>query len=894
MPFPAQDHGCPGWNGEMARRISEFDWTATDLGAIESWPRSLIATVQMLLASPVPLVLLWGKPGYMIYNDAYAIFAGGRHPYLLGCQVEHGWPEVADFNRHVMLTCLAGGTLSYRDKELVLLRDGKPEDVWMDLYYSPVADDSGAPAGVLAMVVETTARVLTERWRQRAEAELHETNERLQLALNTGAVLGTWVLDVRTGTVTGDERFARTFSFPLDEAAKGVERNAAAQVIHPDDQPLNERMTIEAMRTGQPFRAEYRIRRPDGDYMWVQANGQCEFDEQGEPTRFPGVLIDIHERKIAEQSLRQLTETLEQRVTDEVAARAVAEEQLRQAQKMEAIGSLTGGVAHDFNNVLQVINGNLQMLAADTNDSPATLRRLSAATDAVKRGAKLAAHLLAFARRQPLSPTVLNPRRLLAGMSEMLHRALGETVKIETVLSDDLWHVQVDRNQLENALLNLAINARDAMQADGTLTVCATNRVLDSVFCHGKPELSPGQYVVFSVNDTGTGMKPEIVERVFEPFFTTKPDGHGTGLGLSMVFGFVRQSGGHTLIDSKVGRGTTVSLFFPRCCEPETAETVDQTAAPVGGGETILVVEDDADVRLTAVEMLAQLGYKVLTASSGDAAIEFIDSDVPIDLLFTDVVMPGQVKSVELAQRAAARSPTVPTLFTSGYTRDEIVHHGKLDAGITLLSKPYRRDDLARKVRGVLRAGIADVSVGQIAPCVPRAVYDPASVSAASEPREILPHEPDSAGENSLANVSASALGNSMASPPPRQAGTPARVLLVEDDTDSRDALSELLGALGLDCTAVASAEEALPLMPAQRFDILFTDLTLPGMSGDNLARVVLRQQPDIRVLLVSGYGKNADIGDTIPGARLLGKPLDISQLRYELAYWLDHTEAAS
>ncbi|MGF6902226.1 response regulator [Paraburkholderia sp. GAS348] len=883
MPFPAQDHGCPGWNGEMARRISEFDWTATSLGAIENWQRSLTATVQMLLASPVPLVLLWGKPGYMIYNDAYAIFAGGRHPYLLGCPVEHGWPEVADFNRHVMTTCLAGGTLSYRDKELVLLRDGKPEDVWMDLYYSPVADDSGAPAGVLAMVVETTTRVLTERWRQHAEAELRETNERLQLALNTGAVLGTWVLDVRTGIVTGDERFARTFSFPLEEAAKGLERNATAQVIHPDDQPLNDRLTVEAMRTGQPFRAEYRIRRPDGDYMWVQANGQCEFDDHGEPTRFPGVLIDIHERKIAEQSLRQLTETLEQRVADEVAARALAEEQLRQAQKMEAIGSLTGGVAHDFNNVLQVINGNLQMLAADANGSPATLRRLSAATDAVKRGAKLAAHLLAFARRQPLSPTVLNPRRLLAGMSEMLHRALGETVKIETVLSNDLWHVQADRNQLENALLNLAINARDAMQADGTLTVRAANRVLDHAFCRGKPELSPGEYVVFSVTDTGTGMKPEILEHVFEPFFTTKPDGHGTGLGLSMVFGFVKQSGGHTVIDSEVGRGTTVSLFFPRCCEPETAETVDQTAAPVGGGETILVVEDDADVRLTAVEMLAQLGYKVLTASSGDAALEFIDSDVPIDLLFTDVVMPGQVKSVELAQRAAARSPTVPTLFTSGYTRDEIVHHGKLDAGITLLSKPYRRDDLARKVRSVLRAGIASVNDGQIAACVPRSVYDPASASEASGPREGLT-EPSSSGETLLANAPASALADSLASPPARQPGTPARVLLVEDDADSRDALSDLLGTLGLDCTAVASAEEALRLVPAQRFDVLFTDLILPGMSGDNLARAVLGQQPDIRVLLVSGYGESAEIGDTIPGARLLGKPLDISQLRRELS----------
>jgi signal transduction histidine kinase/DNA-binding response OmpR family regulator len=884
MPFPAQDYGCAGWRNEMAQRISEFDWRATSLGAIENWQRSLTSTVQLMLASPVPLVLLWNEPGYMIYNDAYAVFAGGRHPYLLGCPVEDGWPEVAEFNRHVMNTCLAGGTLSYRDKKLVLLRDGKPEEVWMDLYYSPVAGDSGAPAGVLAMVVETTGRVLIERLRQRAEADLHETNERLQLALNTGAVLGTWVLDVRTGQVSGDERFARTFSFPLNEASKGVLRDATTQMIHPDDQALNDRQTAEAIRTGEPFRVEYRIRRPDGDYIWVQANGRCEFDEHGEPTRFPGVLIDIHERKIAEQSLVQLTETLEQRVADSIAARALAEEQLRQAQKMEAIGSLTGGVAHDFNNVLQVINGNLQMLAADADHDPVTRRRLSAATDAVKRGAKLAAHLLAFARRQPLSPIVLNPRRLLTGMSEMLHRALGETVRIETVVSDDLWNVQVDRNQLENALLNLAINGRDAMRADGALTVRATNRVLDAAFCRDKPELLPGEYVEFSVADTGSGMPPDVLQHVFEPFFTTKPDGHGTGLGLSMVFGFARQSGGHVAIESEVGSGTTVSLFFPHCCEPETPETVDGVAASIGGGgETILVVEDDADVRLTAVEMLAQLGYKVLIASNGDAALEFIDSDVSIDLLFTDVVMPGKLKSVELAQCAAARTPPVPTLFTSGYTRDEIVHHGKLDAGITLLSKPYRRDDLANMVRGVLRANarhagdMADVCDGRIAACVPPDAYGcaTASDSTSDSMSDSTRREPSKQGQ-------------------PRAPNEAARVLFVEDDDESRDALGELLGALGLDCTAVASAEEALPLASSQRYDVLLTDLTLPGMSGDALAREVRRVQPEIRVLLVSGYGRSAQIGEMIPGARLLGKPLDIEQLRRELAPWFDQTEAAS
>ena len=842
MPFTAEDHGCPGWKGEMAGRIHAFDWSATELGPIDRWQQSLVAAVQFVLASPMPLVMLWGQQGYMVYNDAYAEFAGGRHPYLLGSPVEMGWPEVASFNRHVMHTCLAGGTLSYRDKELVLLRNGKPEDVWMDLYYSPVADDSGRPAGVIAIVVETTGRVLTERWRRRAEATLRETNERLQLALNTGAVLGTWVWDLAADTVTGDERFARAFSVSAEQAMQGVTRAVTLRAIHPDDVPLVERLAAEAIETGKPFRAEYRIRRLNGEYAWVQANGQCQFDAHGAPYRFPGVLIDIHERKIAEQALRQLTETLEQRVADAVAARAVAEEQLRQAQKMEAIGSLTGGVAHDFNNVLQVISGNLQMLAADADQSATSARRIAAASDAVKRGAQLAAHLLAFARRQPLSPAVVNPARLLGGMSEMLHRALGETIHVDTVLGKDLWNVLVDRNQLENALLNLSINGRDAMHGEGTLTVRAENTVITDAWVDETSGLIAGEYLVFSITDTGVGMPAEVLERAMEPFFTTKPNGHGTGLGLSMVFGFVKQSGGHMLISSVVGSGTTVRLYFPHCNDREILEIADQPAAAIGGSETILVVEDDAQVRLTAVEMLAQLGYKVLAASDGDAAIEFIGSGVKINLLFTDVVMPGNVKSVELARRAALHVPAIPVLFTSGYTRDEIFHHGKLDAGVTLLSKPYHRDDLARAVRSVLNAhGHAAFS------------------SSAMEARAAVDTDVE------------------------RNTVEPSHVLLVEDDQPSREAMSELIASFGLSCTAVASAEEALALATTHRFDILLSDVTLPGMPGDALARTMRSSQPGLRVVLMSGYGDQASPGETIPGARLLPKPFDIAVLRREL-----------
>ncbi|MGR3908138.1 ATP-binding protein [Burkholderia sp. SR8] len=578
----AQHHDCPGWKGEMAQRVAAFDWSATGLGPLDSWSASLVAAVRTVLASPLPLVMLWGESGYMIYNDAYAGFAGGRHPYLLGQTIELGWPEVADFNRSVMTTCLAGGTLSYRNKELVLLRNGCPEDVWMDLHYSPIPDDDGAPGGVLAVVIETTERVLAMRHREQAEAALQASND----------------------------------------------------------------------------------------------------------------------------ALRRLTETLEQRVADAVAERAAIEEQLRHAQKMEAIGSLTGGIAHDFNNVLQVISGNLQILAVELGERASAQPRIESANNAVRRGAQLASHLLAFARRQPLSPTVLNPRQLIDGMNEMLHRALGETVRIVAALAPDVGNVLADRHQLENALLNLAINARDAMRGDGTLTIAAYNDAAPAPAPgERRAPLPPGEYVTFEIADTGAGMTADVLERVFEPFFTTKADGEGTGLGLSMVFGFVKQSGGHTSIDSTPGQGTTVRLTFPRCHDTYAeAPSLATQPDPVRGRETILVVEDDADVRLTVVDMLAQLGYKVLTASDGEAALRMLDSGTPIDLLFTDVIMPGRIKGGELARRAALRTPPLPVLFTSGYTRDEIFHSGRLDPGVMLLGKPYRRDELATRVRSVLDA----------------------------------------------------------------------------------------------------------------------------------------------------------------------------------------------
>ncbi|MFP5495834.1 MAG: ATP-binding protein [Gammaproteobacteria bacterium] len=564
MQFLSNTYGCEGWAGEMAQRIRAFDWSTTDLGPMSAWPSSLTSAVQMMLASPMPMVMLWGHAGYMIYNDSYSVFAGGRHPYLLGAPVELGWPEVADFNRNVVDTCLAGGTLSYRNLPLELLRDGRPEEVWMDLYYSPVAGDDQQPAGVLAIVVETTEHMISERLRQ------------------------------------------------------------------------------------------------------------------------------------------ELTHNLEQRVAAEVQARSDAEEQLRQSQKLEAIGGLTGGVAHDFNNLLQVVAGNLHLLARHEPDNPQVQRRVSAAIAAVERGAKLTSQLLAFARRQPLSPAVYNPLRIYEGLGELLQRALGETIHIDVQLPQDPWCINVDRNQLENALLNLAINARDAMKGEGVIRITGENIILNPPDCAGK-SINPGEYVRLAVADSGAGMSPTILARAFEPFFTTKPNGHGTGLGLSMVFGFVRQSGGHVEVESVEGSGTVVQMYFPRNLgEPENHDAPVELTQPTGGHETILVVEDNEGVRAAAVELLEQSGYTVLTAEDGDRAMLMLQAGLQPDLIFTDVVMPGRVKSTDLAEWARRQVPAIAVLFTSGHTRDILSSNHLLGNDIHLLSKPYGPDDLAQRVRSVL------------------------------------------------------------------------------------------------------------------------------------------------------------------------------------------------
>ncbi len=410
------------------------------------------------------------------------------------------------------------------------------------------------------------------------------------------------------------------------------------------------------------------------------------------------------------EELRTLNNTLEQRVADEIGERMQAEAALRQAQKMEAIGQLTGGVAHDFNNLLTVVLGGLDSMRRElynneSNPDVARLRRLqNMAFQGAERAASLTSRLLAFARRQPLAPRAINLDKLVVGMSDLLRRSLGETISLETVSSGGLWRAHADPAELESALMNLAINARDAMRDGGQLTVETSNASLDEVYVNGLVEpVPPGQYVMLAVTDTGHGMDSETIDRVFEPFFTTKEVGKGTGLGLSQVYGFVRQSGGHIRIYSELGEGTTVKLYLPRDRREQVPELSQPaaTSAAVGGSETILLVEDHDALREYSAGVLRDLGYQVLVAADGPQGLALLRERRDVELLFTDVVLPG-LNGRQLADQALTMRPDIKVLFTTGYTRNAIVHNGRLDEGVELITKPFTFDALASKVRQIL------------------------------------------------------------------------------------------------------------------------------------------------------------------------------------------------
>jgi PAS domain S-box-containing protein len=1162
------DIALPFLNGDSdtGRLIAAHDWSTTALGPLDAWPAHLKATVALMLRSHVPIVTLWGEHGVMIYNDAYSVFAGSRHPQLLGSRVREGWHEVAEFNDHVMRVGLAGGTLSYKDQELTLFRHGRAEQVWMDLDYSPLIDEAGQPTGVIAIVQETTLKVQAQRWQQgeqqrlrrmfeqapgfmamlagpehrfelanpgylelvgrrdllgktvrdalpdavaqgyldlldhvyregrayaaqgalytvqvdpsapatsrhvdfvlqplfggagevvgifvqgsdvsgRVEAEaaqragelrLRDGALQLQRAQEAGGV-GVFSVDLSDQVVQGTPEFCRIFGVPpraaipaqelerlivpedvelVSDAARrsagtapldveyrirradtGEERTIArraeyaydaqgrrrsllgvvqdvtdrrrvlreleqserrfralaqampnqawlaqpdglldwfndqvyaysgaasgeldghrwSDMVFPADLPHAQERWAASLRSGDPYEVEFRLRRADGEYRWHLARAIAVRAADGPITHWIGTNTDIHEQKVAEtenalerdrlwsmsqdlllvsdlqgrivainpssqrllgwsqdemigrfladfvhpddvrsslaeigklahgqttlafenryrakdgsyrlldwtavpdagrihavgrditderavardqeriwtlspvvkvvvgpdgrlstanpawsqvlgwsqaqtvgrtlldfvppETVPALREALArvgagERVVDQqfsviasdggtrqivwtivgeagvlygfgrdVTEQRAAEDALRQSQKMEAVGQLTGGIAHDFNNLLQGITGSLDLVQKriaqgrlDELD-----RFVRGAVGSAKRAAALTHRLLAFSRRQPLDPRAVRANPLVASMEDLLRRTLGERIDLELVLAGGLWLTRCDPNQLESAILNLAINARDAMPDGGRLVIETCNAHLDSAYAAKQRDVRPGQYVCICVTDTGTGMSADTIAKAFEPFFTTKPIGQGTGLGLSMIYGFARQSEGYAKIYSELGHGTTFKLYLPRHRGDAPDEDPPAELTEAHGtlhGETVLVVEDEAVVRGLIVEVLGDLGYRAIEAADGPGGLEILQSRARIDLLITDIGLPG-LNGRQVAEAGRQARPGLKVLFMTGYAENAAIASGFLEPGMSMITKPFAMEALASRIREIIEA----------------------------------------------------------------------------------------------------------------------------------------------------------------------------------------------
>lgn len=690
--------------------------------------------------------------------------------------------------------------------------------------YAPMRDKLNLLAAVLALFVIIGTRLL-HRLVQPLVSRILAEQQRMQVILRHTS--DAFVALDEAGRITDwNERAEKTFGWSSQEA-RGRE---LTELIIPAQQRAAARALLRDARAGAGERIELmthdRFDRPIPVEMSIGSF------RDGRHPLLSAFLRDISERKKAERQAAEHEQSMDR-------ARAA----LLQSQKLEAIGKLTGGVAHDFNNVLQVISGSLQLLQVDLAGNERARKRIATASGAVERGAKLSSELLTFARRQPLQSVPTDLGRVVRSIDDMLQRALGEAIEIVIATPDALWNALVDPHQIEHVILNLAINARDAMDGAGKLTIELDNVRIDPDQERYEPGLGAGDYVTVALTDTGCGMSPETLERVFEPFFTTKPEGQGTGLGLSMAYGFVKQSGGHIRIQSAPGRGTTVRLYLPRSDDAETHAPKASDAAPLGGTETILVVEDDHAVRATAVDILHELGYRVLHANNGEQALEIIRGDADIDLLFTDVVMPGNIRSRELAAQAAKLRPGIAILFASGYTQDAFADGPPAKAGIHLLHKPYRHEDLARKIRELLdRRPPAETA----SRAVPEAVPAP-------------PAAPERAEEHGI------------------------RILVVEDNDDFRDLICELIGLLGHRADRVSTAEDALAAIGARRYDILLTDVNLPGLSGIALAERYKAASPQGRVIFSSGVeSERSPAADA--HTQVLRKPYGFEELKAAIA----------
>jgi PAS domain S-box-containing protein len=624
----------------------------------------------------------------------------------------------------------------------------------------------------LQLLNETLEQRATERAQQLAVSmsKLEDTERRFEQLVQGVTDYAIYMLDVDGHVVNWNPGAERIKGYASSEVLGRHFSSFYTPEDRANETPKNALAT--ARRTGKYEAEGWRVRK-DGSRFWASVVINPIKDGKGDLVGFAKITRDLTERR-------------------------AADERARQAQKMEGIGQITGGVAHDFNNLLTIIIGNLETLLRNLNVSAVDPERLRRSAENAMRGARraesLTQRLLAFSRQQPLDPKPTDLGRLVTGMSDLLRRTLGEQVTVETVLGGGVWRANADPNQLELAILNLAVNARDAMPNGGKLTLETANVHLDEQYAASQAEVLPGQYVMLAVTDTGSGMPPDVIARAFDPFFTTKEVGHGTGLGLSQVYGFVKQSRGHVKIYSEIGEGTTMKLYLPRI-HAASAANETEIETPVARGsphETILVVEDDEDVRNYGSETLRELGYHVLEAETGRAGLQLLERHPGVRVLFTDIGLPGGMNGRQLVDEARKRRPDLRVLFTTAYARNAIVHDGRLDPGVELITKPYTQAALAAKLRDILDARHA-----------------------------------------------------------------PGRILLVEDEALIRMLGTEYLEEAGLRVDAAGSASEAmnkLALVPGG-VDAVILDIGLPDRSGEALCREIRAIHPSLPIVLATGHG---------------------------------------